>query len=275
MRPHFPFSNYLAGVSGGGKHRQHLELLCNIGQSILFSWKYGDHIGKELDIIRIINLRFERYDQQNQAFRMLDKVILSRGLLLIKVLTEKKISTPKEWLFIQLQMDEYKIRKILVLKSYVDEIMENTKRVQHLHAYGKRTGVGKVPGLSAHIVLKLPFLLQNDALWNIDAVIDLTDITPKTRIKRRPRNCLGKIPANGEDNSKVEDEEYGQDSNYDDLNYDLNYIENTKGYQKSRWSSHIELTGKRPELFRINEYSDYLVIIVDDRNMEYVFGPSG
>ncbi|PKK80702.1 hypothetical protein RhiirC2_767785 [Rhizophagus irregularis] len=102
MRPHFPFSNYLAGVSGGGKHRQHLELLCNIGQSILFSWKYGDHIGKELDIIRIINLPFERYDQQNQAFRMLDKVILSRGLLLIKVLTEKKISTPKEWLFIQL-----------------------------------------------------------------------------------------------------------------------------------------------------------------------------
>ncbi|CAB4386598.1 unnamed protein product [Rhizophagus irregularis] len=78
--------------------------------------------------------------------------------------------------------------------------MENKKRVQvkngiscrltlnillifPLHAYGKRTGVGKVPGLSAHIVLKLPFLLQNDALRNIDAVIDLTDITPKTTSK--------------------------------------------------------------------------------------------
>jgi hypothetical protein len=36
---------------------------------------------------------------------------------------------------------------------------------------------------------------------------------------------LSKIPANREDNSKVEEEEYGQDSNYDDLNYDLNYIE--------------------------------------------------
>ncbi|POG82166.1 hypothetical protein GLOIN_2v1470140 [Rhizophagus irregularis DAOM 181602=DAOM 197198] len=262
MRPHFPFSNYLAGVSGGGKHRQHLELLCNIGQSILFSWKYGDHIGKELDIIRIINLRFERYDQQNQAFRMLDKVILSRGLLLIKVLTEKKISTPKEWLFIQLQMDEYKIRKILVLK--------------HLHAYGKRTGVGKVPGLSAHIVLKLPFLLQNDALWNIDAVIDLTDITPKTRIKRRPRNCASFV----QKLILMRESKRRAIRNLGSLSVQIimrkskvpQRIKNTFMFQ---WSSHIELTGKRPELFRINEYSDYLVIIVDDRNMEYVFGPSG
>lgn len=58
--------------------------------------------------------------------------------------------------------------------------------------------------------------------------------------RRAPWIGLGKIPANREDNSKVEEEEYGQDSNYDDLNYDLNYIENTKGYQKSRVSKHAD-----------------------------------
>ncbi|PKY60227.1 hypothetical protein RhiirA4_550583 [Rhizophagus irregularis] len=80
-----------------------------------------------------------------------------------------------------------------------------------------------------------------------------------------------------------------------DSNYDLNYIENTKNYRISRVPDHanyhkqiknsienqrhicisVELPyreGKSPELFRFNEYGD-LVIVVDDRNMEYVFGP--
>ncbi|PKY41399.1 hypothetical protein RhiirA4_454972 [Rhizophagus irregularis] len=136
--------------------------------------------------------------------------------------------------------------------------MENTKRVQ-------RTGVGKVPGTTSKLCI---------ICSEVDIDEGIKEEVFSWKKEERLEIGLGKIPANREDNSKVEEEEYGQDSNYDDLNYDLNYIENTKGYQKSRWSSHIELTGKRPELFRINEYSD-LVIIVDDRNMEYVFGPSG
>jgi hypothetical protein len=108
---------------------------------------------------------------------------------------------------------------------------------------------------------------------------------------------LGKIPDNKEDNSeKKEKEEYDQDSNHDDLNYDLKYIENTKDYRVSRIPKYannhqkiksstenrkhiyvsVELphrASERPELFRFNEYGD-LVIIVDNRNMEYVFGPA-
>jgi hypothetical protein len=79
-----------------------------------------------------------------------------------------------------------------------------------------------------------------------------------------------------------------------DLNYDLNYTENTKDYRISKVSEranyheqiktstlnrrHIYISvelphrkSERPELFRFNEYGD-LVIIVDDRNMKYVFG---
>jgi hypothetical protein len=81
----------------------------------------------------------------------------------------------------------------------------------------------------------------------------------------------------------------------EDLNYDLNYAENTKDYRISTISKrakyheqiktstenqkHIYVSvelpyrkGERSELFRLNEYGD-LVIIVDDRNMEHVFGP--
>ncbi|CAG8767701.1 679_t:CDS:1, partial [Acaulospora morrowiae] len=57
------------------------------------------------------------------------------------------------------------------------------------------TSIGKVESLRAHIVLKLPFLLQNDVLRNLDTVINLTDVTHKTReclgyiLRGRPRNC--------------------------------------------------------------------------------------
>ena len=103
------------------------------------------------------------------------------------------------------------------------------------------------------------------------------------------------LPANEEDNSEEEEEVYDQDFNYDDLDYDLDYTENTKNYRISKFSEraknhekikistenqkHIYVSvelphraSKRPELFRFNEYGD-LVIIVDNRNMEYVFGP--
>src|SRR5581483_9637393 len=79
---------------------------------------YGDHVGAELENARIINPSFERNDHQSQVFRMLDIVILSRGLLLIKMLTEEKISTQKEWLFVQLQKDDCAIRNILGSKDY-------------------------------------------------------------------------------------------------------------------------------------------------------------
>jgi hypothetical protein len=81
-----------------------------------------------------------------------------------------------------------------------------------------------------------------------------------------------------------------------DLNYDLNYAENTKNYRISKISEHakyheqiktstenrkhiyvsVEIpyrSSERSELFRLNEYGD-LVIIVDNRNMEHVFGPA-
>ena len=74
----------------------------------------------------------------------------------------------------------------------------------------------------------------------------------------------------------------------------MNYTENTKNYQISDFSinnqintfiknrKHIYVSvelprragkrsGKRAELFRLNEYGD-LVIIVDDRNIKHVFG---
>jgi len=98
-----------------------------------------------------------------------------------------------------------------------------------------------------------------------------------------------------EDEEEDEDED-GQDLDFGDVDYDLNYTENIKNYKISRISERAEnhekiktssekrhiiyvsvelphrQSKKRPRLFRINEYGD-LVIIVDDRNMEYVFGP--
>ena len=41
------------------------------------------------------------------------------------------------------------------------------------------TSVGKVPNLHVHIVLKLPFLSHDDVLRNLNAVIDLTHVTPE------------------------------------------------------------------------------------------------
>ncbi|RGB29666.1 hypothetical protein C1646_713044, partial [Rhizophagus diaphanus] len=113
------------------------------------------------------------------------------------------------------------------------------------------------------------------------------------------------IPANNEEDEDdieeddleeddIEEEEYKQDLDFGGVDYDLDYIENTKIYRISRITDRarnhekiktstenrrciyisVELPrrqSKRSRLFRINEYGD-LVIIVDDRNMEYVFG---
>ncbi|RGB37054.1 hypothetical protein C1646_666484 [Rhizophagus diaphanus] len=88
----------------------------------------------------------------------------------------------------------------------------------------------------------------------------------------------------------LEKEEYGQDLDFNGVDYDLNYTVNTKNYRVSdkkneaiknsmKNRKHIYISvelprrrSKRSKLFRINEYGD-LVIIVDSRNMEHVFGP--
>ncbi|CAI2170564.1 4832_t:CDS:2 [Funneliformis geosporum] len=103
------------------------------------------------------------------------------------------------------------------------------------------------------------------------------------------------LPSNEEVNSEEEEVDYDQDLNYDDLDYDLDYTKNTKNYRISKVSERIKnheriksstenrkhiyvlvelphRAGKRSKLFRFNKYGD-LVIIVDDRNMESVFGP--
>ncbi|GBB93936.1 hypothetical protein RclHR1_02260001 [Rhizophagus clarus] len=252
----------LSGVSGGGKTSTAFGIAMQCW-SIYIDFSpsagtYGNHVGEELENIRVINPSFEHNDQQNQAFRMLDRVILSRELLLIKMLIEEKISTPKEWLFVQLQMDDYMIRQILSHKDYGSngtfstllKIINSCLKVDYLtlildeaqvlcrRDYGEYKGssvsnkkwnllqayvehltilpvtcliagtymhmasgislvasVGKADSLNAHIVLKLPFLSQNDVLRCLDAVIDLTDVTTKTRnclghiLKGRPRNC--------------------------------------------------------------------------------------
>ncbi|CAG8594823.1 3640_t:CDS:2 [Funneliformis caledonium] len=60
---------------------------------------------------------------------------------------------------------------------------------------GKEWNLLQVPNLHTHIVLKLPFLSHDDVLRNLDAVIDLTHVTPETRnllgyiLRGRPRKC--------------------------------------------------------------------------------------
>ncbi|CAB4429267.1 unnamed protein product [Rhizophagus irregularis] len=107
----------LAEVSGGGKTSTAFGIATQLW-SIYIDFSpslgtYGDHAGKELKIIKDMSPEFEDNGQQSEALYILDTVILSRGLLLLKMLIEKKISTPKEWLFAQLQMKENMVRKIL------------------------------------------------------------------------------------------------------------------------------------------------------------------
>ncbi|CAG8779649.1 6460_t:CDS:1, partial [Acaulospora morrowiae] len=218
---------------------------------------YGDHVGPELAAIKFKQPKFEQHDQQSHVFRMLNWVILSRGLLLIKMLIEKNILTPKEWLFAQLQIDDSNIRRKLALENY--DILNVTTLIKSINSclnvksltlifdeaqvlcrseYGEYIGssvkdkkwnllqayiehlthlrvtcllagtymhmssgislvtsVGKKRGLKDHIVLKLPFLSHNDVLRNLNAVIDLTDVSPKILnllgclLRGRPRNC--------------------------------------------------------------------------------------
>ncbi|CAG8705902.1 16658_t:CDS:2, partial [Funneliformis caledonium] len=250
----------LAGVSGGGKTSTAFGIAVErwsiyIDFSPLLGY-YGVHLTSELQQIRGVKPQFERIDQQNEAFHLLDVAVVSRGLLLIKMMVEKKISTPKEWLLAQLQMDDSEIRNILGFEKYntlsittLITKINSCLKVGHLvlicdeaqilcrNEFGKYQGslhdnewnllqgyvahllqhpiksllagtymhmasgislltsVGKVPNLHVHIVLKLPFLSHDDVLRNLDAVIDLTHVTPEILnflgyiLRGRPRNC--------------------------------------------------------------------------------------
>ncbi|GBB96505.1 hypothetical protein RclHR1_02770007 [Rhizophagus clarus] len=254
----------LAGVSGGGKTSTAFGIAIKHWSIYIdFSANSGDYQGSqlqsELQKIRGIKPQFEHVDQQNEVFHMLDMAIVSRGLLLIKMLTEGKISTPKDWLFVQLQMTDSEIRRILSAKMYDYDSLTITTLIQKINdflginrlvlifdeaqvlcgpEYGKYKGitvigkkwnllqgyiahltkhpvtcllagtymhmasgislvtsVGKAPKMKAHIVLKLPFLTHDDVLRNLDAVIDMTHVTPNVRdllgyvLEGRPRNC--------------------------------------------------------------------------------------
>ncbi|CAG8594865.1 7108_t:CDS:2, partial [Acaulospora morrowiae] len=198
---------------------------------------YGNHVGKELGIIKHKQPKFEQHDQQSHVFHMLNWVILSYGILLIKMLIKKNISTPKEWLFAQLRMNDSKIRMKLAHENYnvfkVDVLIESINACLNIESltlifdeaqvlcrseYGEYIGSSVLnkkwnllqayiehlthlpvtcllAGLKDHIVLKLLFLSHNDVLRNLNAVIDLTDVSPKILnflgyfFKERPWNC--------------------------------------------------------------------------------------
>jgi hypothetical protein len=251
----------LAGVSGGGKTSTAFGISVQRWSIYIdfspFTGYYGAHLTSELQKIRGTKPKFDRIDQQNDAFHMLDIAVVSRGLLLIKMIVERKVSTPKEWLLAQLQMDDSEIRSILGSKRYdtlaITTLIKKINvclKVNHLtlicdeaqvlcaNEYGKYQGssvlgkewnllqgyvahllqhpitcllsgtymhmasgvslvtsVGKEPSLQTHILLKLPFLLHDDVLRNLNAVIDLEHVTPETcdllgnLLKGRPRNC--------------------------------------------------------------------------------------
>ena len=112
----------LAGVSGGGKTSTTFGIAMQrwsiyIDFSPIIGY-YGVHLITELEEIRRIKPNLELDYQQIDAFRMLDIAILSRGLLLIKMFIEEKVSTPKEWLLAQLQMNDSETRSILRLRKY-------------------------------------------------------------------------------------------------------------------------------------------------------------
>ncbi|CAG8568829.1 810_t:CDS:2 [Funneliformis mosseae] len=112
----------LAGVSGGGKTSTTFGIAMQrwsiyIDFSPIIGY-YGVHLITELEEIRRIKPKFELDGQQIDAFRMLNIAILSRGLLLIKMFIEEKVSTPKEWLLAQLQMNDSETRSILRLRKY-------------------------------------------------------------------------------------------------------------------------------------------------------------
>ena len=125
----------LAGVSGGGKTStafgiamKHWSIYIDFSPGS--GYYHGSQLQSELQKIRGIKPQFEHVNQQNEAFHMFDIAVVSRGLLLIKMLIEGKISTPKEWLFVQLQMADSEIRRILGDEMYEHDSLTITTLIQ-------------------------------------------------------------------------------------------------------------------------------------------------
>jgi len=112
----------LAGVSGGGKTSTAFGIAMDYWSIYIdFSpsgrQSYIDIMGVELERIRAKPPNYGQTEEQSKVFDMLDLAIVSQGLLLIKMLAQRKISTQKEWLFTQLQTDGSEIRDILNTKG--------------------------------------------------------------------------------------------------------------------------------------------------------------
>ncbi|CAG8766882.1 44448_t:CDS:2, partial [Gigaspora margarita] len=108
---------------------------------------YSDHIGRELEATKMKQPKFEQHDQQDHVFRMLDTNLLQAY---IEHLTHLPVT-------------------YLLAGTY----MHMSSRISYV------TSVGKDQSLKDHIVLKLLFLSHNDIVQNLNAVIDLTDVSPK------------------------------------------------------------------------------------------------
>uniref|UniRef100_U9U1L3 Crinkler effector protein N-terminal domain-containing protein n=1 Tax=Rhizophagus irregularis (strain DAOM 181602 / DAOM 197198 / MUCL 43194) TaxID=747089 RepID=U9U1L3_RHIID len=155
----------LTGVSGGGKTStafgisiQHWSIYVDFSTS---GGQYGDFMGPELESIRAKPPRYGEYQtsEQIEVFNMLDLAIIARGLLLIKMLVQERISTPKEWLFEQLQIDINYIGAIKDILRNVNYISVFRYIVECLHVKSLilildeaqvlcRTGYGKYNGSS-------------------------------------------------------------------------------------------------------------------------------
>jgi hypothetical protein len=96
----------LAGVSGGGKTSTIFAIAAehrgiHVNYSHLIS-DYNNHLFNKLKEIRANSPPFSDVRLQGKALRKLDIAFISRGLILIKMIVQKKIKTPKDWLLAQL-----------------------------------------------------------------------------------------------------------------------------------------------------------------------------
>ncbi|UZO21680.1 uncharacterized protein OCT59_014067 [Rhizophagus irregularis] len=176
----------LTGVSGGGKTStafgisiQHWSIYVDFSTS---GGQYGDFMGPELESIRAKPPRYGEYQtsEQIEVFNMLDLAIIARGLLLIKMLVQERISTPKEWLFEQLQIDINYIGAIKDIlrnrKSFVEPDMENTMGVQNRI----KSGVSCRLTLNILRTVPLPALLPAlTCIWQQEFLLSLVWENPK------------------------------------------------------------------------------------------------
>jgi hypothetical protein len=86
----------------GVKRQPHSPLLQNNGEYMWTTSDYNNDLPNELSQIKANCPPFSNVILQEKALRKLDIAIVSRGLILIKMIVQKKIKTPKDWLFARL-----------------------------------------------------------------------------------------------------------------------------------------------------------------------------